>query len=293
MKEAIRQAIWSVAIAIILIAMLVIGSFKDLAIAEAICLPGNIFSVLTDSIAKLPAFLIMMAACGILLKCAYNKECNIVLKRLYIIAYFILGVVSATFAFVDCFQLIFAKRAYYFSVSAVCGVFVFLLFLNDLSKHRRQEYERYKKWAITACIIVGVVAAVSYGMKIIWKRASYIDVTQQGAQYSPWYKIVNVDDGWAMPDNKTALAFTTWALMTLTKIHPRLANKVGWMQVAINFFIVLVIIGSLFSGKYFLSDVAIGGIIGYATTKTAKVLAFGAEEDRTAMSENNLLGRIL
>ena len=293
MKEAIRQAIWSVTIAIVLLAMLVIGSFKDLAIAEAICLPGNTFSVLTDSIAKLPAFLIMMAACGILLKCAYNKECNIVLKRLYIIAYFILGVVSATFAFIDCFQLIFAKRAYYISVSLVCGVFVFLLFLNDLSKHRRQEYERYKKWAITACIIVGVVAAVSYGMKIIWKRASYIDVTQQGAQYSPWYKIVNVDGGWAMPDNKTALAFTTWALMTLTKIHPRLANKVGWMQVAINFFIVLVIIGSLFSGKYFLSDVAIGGIIGYATTKTAKVLAFGAEEDRTDLSENNLLGRIL
>ncbi|MGN0765021.1 MAG: hypothetical protein ACI4MO_00865 [Christensenellales bacterium] len=293
MKEAIRQAIWSVTIAIILLAMLVIGSFKDLAIAEAICLPGNTFSVLTDSIAKLPAFLIMMAACGILLKCAYNKECNIVLKRLYIIAYFILGVVSATFAFIDCFQLIFAKRAYYISVSLVCGVFVFLLFLNDLSKHRRQEYDRYKKWAITACIIVGVVAAVSYGMKIIWKRASYIDVTQQGAQYSPWYKIVNVDGGWAMPDNKTALAFTTWALMTLTKIHPRLANKVGWMQVAINFFIVLVIIGSLFSGKYFLSDVAIGGIIGYATTKTAKVLAFGAEEDRTDLSENNLLGRIL
>ena len=293
MKEAIRQAIWSVTIAIVLLAMLIIGSFKDLAIAEAICLPGNTFSVLTDSIAKLPAFLIMMAACGILLKCAYNKECNIVLKRLYIIAYFILGIVSATFAFIDCFQLIFAKRAYYTSVSLVCGVFVFLLFLNDLSKHRRQEYERYKKWAITACIIVGVVAVVSYGMKIIWKRASYIDVIQQGAQYSPWYKIVNVDGGWAMPDNKTALAFTTWTLMTLTKIHPRLANKVGWMQVGINLFVVLVIIGSLFSGKYFMADVAIGGIIGYAVTKTAKVLAFGAEEDRTAMAENNLLGRIL
>lgn len=293
MKEAIRQAIWSVAIAFILLTMLIIGSFKDLAIAEAICLPGNTFSVLIDSIAKVPAFLIMMAACGILLKCAYNKECNIVLMRLYIIAYFVLGIISATFAFIDLFQLIFDKRAYYVSVSAVCGVFVYLLFLNDLSKHRRQEYERYKKWAITACIIVGVVAGISYGMKFVWKRASYIDVAEQGATFSPWYKIVNVEGGWAMPDNKTALAFTTWTLMTLTKIHPRLANKVGWMQVAINFFVVLVIIGSLFSGKYFLSDVAIGGIIGYAVTKTVKVLAFGAEEDRTAMSENNLLGRIL
>lgn len=293
MKEAIRQAIWSVAIAFILLAMLVIGSFKDLAIAEAICLPGNTFSVLIDSIAKVPAFLIMMAACGILLKCAYNKECNIVLKRLYIIAYFVLGIISATFAFIDLFQLIFDKRVYHVSVSAVCGIFVFLLFLNDLSKHRRQEYERYKKWAITACIIVGVVAGISYGMKFVWKRASYIDVVEQGATFSPWYKIVNVEGGWAMPDNKTALAFTTWTLMTLTNIHPRLANKVGWMQVAINFFVVLVIIGSLFSGKYFLSDVAIGGIIGYAVTKTAKVLAFGADGDRTDLSENNLLGRIL
>ena len=293
MKEAIRQAIWSVAIAFILLTMLIIGSFKDLAIAEAICLPGNTFSVLIDSIAKVPAFLIMMAACGILLKCAYNKECNIVLKRLYIIAYFVLGIISATFAFIDLFQLIFDKRAYYVSVSAVCGIFVFLLFLNDLSKHRRQEYERYKKWAITDCIIVGVVAGISYGMKFVWKRASYIDVVEQGATFSPWYKIVNVEGGWAMPDNKTALAFTTWTLMTLTNIHPRLANKVGWMQVAINFFVVLVIIGSLFSGKYFLSDVAIGGIIGYAVTKTAKVLAFGADGDRTDLSENNLLGRIL
>ncbi|MGN0771317.1 MAG: hypothetical protein ACI4MI_01895 [Christensenellales bacterium] len=292
MKEAIRQAVWSIIIAMLLVIMLIVGSFKDLQIATAICLPGNAFSVFTDSIAKLPAFLIMMAACGILLKCAYNKECNIVLKRLYIIVYFCLGVLSAGFAFIDCFQLIFEQKAYYMSVAFVCGIFVFLLFLNDLSKHRRQEFERYKKWAIVACIVVGIVAALSYGMKIIWKRASYVDVID-GAEFSPWYKIVNVQDGRAMPDNKTALAFTAWMLMILTKIHPRLANKTGWMQVAINFFVILVIIGSLLSGKYFLSDIAIGGIIGYATTKTAKVLAFGAEGDRTALSEKNLLGRIL
>lgn len=272
--------------------MLIVGTFLDLKIAEAVYVPGNFFSVIIKALGKLPAFLIMAAACAILVRCAQNKECNIVLKRFFIVVYAGLGLLSAMFGFLDCIALIFKKVWQQYLVSLLCASLVYVLFMMDISKVRRQEFERYKKWAFSVCIIVGIVAGITYSMKFICQRASLIDILENGATFSPWYHIQRFVGGWAMPDNRTALAFTGWVLLTLTKIHPRMAGKELWFNLANITFILLVMVGNLISGVYYLSDIAIGGIIGFTITLVVRLLAFGPDGDRIALSERNIFNKL-
>ncbi len=292
MKESVRQLIIGLTTYVVLFALLIVGSFLDLKIAQAVSIPGNFFSVITKAVGKMPAFLIMAASCAILVRCAQNKECNIVLKRFFIVLYACLGLVSAMFGFLDCVALIFKKPAQQYFVSLLCAGLVYVLFMADISKFCKQEFERYKKWAFSVCIIVGIVAVVTYSMKFICQRATLIDILENGATFSPWYHITKFSGGWAMPDNRTALAFTGWILLTLTKIHPRMAGKELLFDFANIAFILLIMIGNLISGVYFVSDIAIGGLIGFTITLVVKLLAFGSDGDRIALSERNILNKL-
>ncbi|MEG1608352.1 MAG: phosphatase PAP2 family protein [Clostridia bacterium] len=274
-----------------LLILLIVGSVLDLKISSAMFNEDNVFSIFFEVIAKIPALLIASCCCIILFQCACAKQQNKHWKRFLCVVYAAVGVALATYAFLDGFDLLFDKKLFALVGAFVVGALAFGgLFLLS-RKARMQEYDRYKKWAVYYLLTLVVIMLVTLLLKLIWGRARFLDVKNDGASFSDWYKLVRVG-GDSMPSGHTAMACCLFMLVPLTKINPKWGESAYWIRLWSATFVGLTMLARLCGGYHYLSDVTISAIVCFAIIMTSNIIFFGKKGDKLSFNQNKFWDKI-
>lgn len=283
--------IWLVFASAILVTLLALGSAMDLKISESMFNEGNGFSVFFEVIAKIPALILASVCCMILFQCAYIKQENKIWKIFLCVVYACGGVALASYAFMDGFDLLFDKKLFSLLTSFCFGALVFGGLLLLSIKMRKQEYDRYKKWAIFYLITIAVVMIVTIIMKVIWGRARFLDVANSGAIFTNWYDIVRVG-GDSMPSGHTAMACCLFMAIPLAKINPKWKDSAYWIRLCCGAFVAFTMIARVCGGYHYVSDIAISAIVCFVIIMASNIIFFGKKVENLTFKENSFWDKI-
>lgn len=282
---------WLAGLGALLIVLLAVGCAYDYQISERMYSGGNLFSVFYEIIGKMPAYFIGGFACLVLYNTASSFQSKKSWRTFLCIVYAVAGVGVTALAFLDCFDFILGKKMYAIVASAFVGAIVFGAALLYTIKGRKQEFSRYKKWAVYYIITLAVIMIVVLILKLIWGRARYFDIAEGDAIFSPWYNLNRVG-GDSMPSGHTAMACCSFMVLPLTKINPKLKDF-GFCIRAFSFlFVALTMIARISGGYHYLTDVTTSAIVAAIIIFGSTILFFGKKRDNIAFKENSFWDKI-
>ena len=263
-KPKIRVFYYAGFYAIALILMIV-ASFKDLAIDNALYDPTNGFGVFFEKFAELPMFCIVPFAGTVMFyaRTMKDRKLNIILGIIYALAV-LAGWVLCLFKLGDdWFGEDFSK------VLRIVIAFAFsalTLFLGGLIK--RETMIKLRPLAVVGVLVFLVTAGGVEVIKRVWGRPRYRDMVNgvNGLSlndFAPWYTIKHMDNCRSFPSGHTYAMSETFLLLSVSDRFKKYRNKeiiffaIAFVMTALTAFSRLTV------GAHFLSDVVMGAVIGF------------------------------
>ena len=245
-----KVCVWSYFIVAAILVLLAVATLFDLKVSEILYARDNTFGKIYEAIGKMPAFVLAVFACFAL---GENSKVN---ERRQVKRYFfyVCGYLAGILAFVDFGEMMLSSKLYALIAGAALSIPLSGIALLSMKDITAEKLTALKKWAIVVLFSVVVIGIVVFLLKTVWSRARYVDTQKSSAVFSPWYKIVRVEDGDSFPSGHTSSSFAAAIAVLLNK---------KW-KVGIPAFVLAVLIA--FSRNYLMvhypTDVLFGALFG-------------------------------
>lgn len=285
--------IWLIGLPVVMICFLIVASFADYSIAQAIYNPNNIFSNIFSAIGKMPGFIIAAVSFAILAQCAfYKNDIKPFFKWTLTIIYFIGGIAMSTFSFFDISEIIFeTDKLWQYLSSGIAGILTFNVIFWIITRIREKEVERYNKWAVYCIVCVVAFLISTLALKSLWGRLRYEDIVEGAGEFYPWY-IIQKADGSSFPSGHTIMACGAFLLVPLTKFNEKASKNIFWLRLCPLSFVILTMLARMSAGNHFLSDVVMSSILAFVITMIANLCFWGKKGDNIAFSKDGLWSKL-
>ena len=284
-----KVCVWSSFIVAAILVLLAVATLFDLKVSEILYARDNTFGKIYEAIGKMPAFVLAVFACFAL---GENSKVN---ERRQVKRYFfyVCGYLAGILAFVDFGEMMLSSKLYALIAGAALSIPLSGIALLSMKDITAEKLTALKKWAIVVLFSVVVIGIVVFLLKTVWSRARYVDTQKSSAVFSPWYKIVRVEDGDSFPSGHAAFGGTLFLLLPLCGILDKFKGTEKAVFVAATLFVAIVMIARITDGHHYLSDVTVGFGISFFVQGAVVLAAYGKKLDKQVFDTQNKLERLL
>ncbi|MDF7664260.1 phosphatase PAP2 family protein [Bifidobacterium sp. ESL0763] len=236
--------------------LLVVGTFADLRIDQALYLPGNGFSAFFERLAPvIGATVLMIGAALVFWTCEFGRER---LSWLLLAGLVYLG--GTLVALALCYKYCRLFGAAYGVIAAV----LIACIVRRIPQELRWRY-RMAGIAIVAVFICSM--AVLEVAKIAWGRVRFRAMQGDTGLFTPWYHpngkrfraaVAAADDIKSFPSGHSLFAGSTLSLSLLALAGPRSHRHEGVVYAVALAYALVVMVSRMMQGAHFLSDVTVG-----------------------------------
>lgn len=274
--SARKVAVWAGAFGAFALALFVVGSVFDEAVAKAFYLGKNAFADMYEAIGKMPAFVLLAIAGGI------GGQYFLRIYRVKWVAaiFYLLTYAVCAFNFKDATDLLTDSTALSLAACAALGAVLACVVGFATARIDEERLLAYFKWAVAVAAAVVAIGAAVFVVKEIFARARYLDVVDGAAEFAPWYDFVKVDGGDSMPSGHTAYTATLFMLVPLCAINPRFEGKVNATAALAIAATTVTAFARICDGHHYLSDVAVAMLIAVAVQTAVIFAMYGKRLDR-------------
>ena len=274
--SARKVAVWAGVFGAFALALFVVGSVFDEAVAKAFYLGKNAFADMYEAIGKMPAFVLLAIAGGIGGQYFLRKyRVKWVAAIFYLLTYAV-----CAFNFKDATDLLTDSTALSLAACAALGAVLACVVGFATARIDEERLLAYFKWAVAVAIAVVAIGAAVFVVKEIFSRARFLDVVDGAAEFAPWYDFVKVDGGDSMPSGHTAYTATLFMLVPLCAINPRFEGKVNATAALAIAVTTVTAFARICDGHHYLSDVAVAMLIAVAVQTAVIFAMYGKRLDR-------------
>ena len=267
---------------LILIILLVVGTFNDKVIAESLFSPDNLFIKYVTSLGVFPFFsfavLFMGALCERIIYSKSHKVIRIILAALcYAIAIFVGFIGAGSLVDKDCLGNIYPQLNR--NIPVIVGICTFsntILLTLGFRLAKKNDDETLMKKIIVLLILLALSYALMQIFKGVFHRPRYRLVVKEyeGIGYIPWYQPFSGAEGFieslgidkgefrSFPSGHSILSMSmVYILQSLSWFSDKLRDKRFLLGVCGLIFSVIICFTRLILGAHYLSDVSMGAII--------------------------------
>ena len=274
--SARKVAVWAGVFGAFALALFVVGSVFDEAVAKAFYLGKNAFADMYEAIGKMPAFVLLAIAGGIGGQYFLRKyRVKWVAAIFYLLTYAV-----CAFNFKDATDLLTDSTALSLAACAALGAVLACVVGFATARIDEERLLAYFKWAVAVAIAVVAIGAAVFVVKEIFSRARFLDVVDGAAEFAPWYDFVKLDGGDSMPSGHTAYTATLFMLVPLCAINPRFEGKVNATAALAIAATTVTAFARICDGHHYLSDVAVAMLIAVAVQTAVIFAMYGKRLDR-------------
>lgn len=274
--SARKVAVWAGVFGAFALALFVVGSVFDEAVAKAFYLGKNAFADMYEAIGKMPAFVLLAIAGGIGGQYFLRKyRVKWVAAIFYLLTYAV-----CAFNFKDATDLLTESTALSLAACAALGAVLACVVGFATARIDEGRLFAYFKWAVAVAAAVVAIGAAVFVVKEIFSRARFLDVVDGAAEFAPWYDFVKVDGGDSMPSGHTAYTATLFMLVPLCAINPRFEGKVNATAALAIAATTVTAFARICDGHHYLSDVAVAMLISVAVQTAVIFAMYGKRLDR-------------
>ena len=274
--SARKVAVWAGVFGAFALALFVVGSVFDEAVAKAFYLGKNAFADMYEAIGKMPAFVLLAIAGGIGGQYFLRKyRVKWVAAIFYLLTYAV-----CAFNFKDATDLLTDSTALSLAACAALGAVLACVVGFATARIDEERLLAYFKWAVAVAIAVVAIGAAVFVVKEIFSRARFLDVVDGAAEFAPWYDFVKVDGGDSMPSGHTAYTATLFMLVPLCAINPRFEGKVNATAALAIAATTVTAFARICDGHHYLSDVAVAMLIAVAVQTAVIFAMYGKRLDK-------------
>ena len=242
-------------------ASLITASFVDLNLDKMLNDPSDGFSIWFEAMGEMPCRLICTFAGVTIFYLAENKALKIfgLIADLGGSAY--LGYHIASYLFLERFNIIFGV------IFGLC-IGIIALYIGQFIKYEDSLKKAFIILSVAGIIVMFVQLGTIEISKMIWGRVRFRDLLKQGSfdAFTPWYHINGINGNRSFPSGHTAGAAMSYLMMLLPFVSKKWAKR-RYLCFAIPLvFTSVVAYTRLVMGAHYLSDVTVGGAIGFTVT---------------------------
>ena len=252
----------------------------DLQVSVKMFAPKSIIGLITEVLAELPIDFALLLSASYIIVVGIRKKGG---KRVfYVVMGFLFSVVGGFYAgfipitFVRLFFEGGSSPLYFISIPIV--IIVSLLFMN---KFYNKYGEKYLKIAFLCCTYFLISFLISYAIKIPFGRMRFRDMEPPFNHFSPWYIINGVTGNDSFPSGHVINASFIFYIIFIVQKFLNCQNERLSYYILAGIWIMFVAYGRVIVGAHFLSDIAMGALIGFCLFQLMKAIT------------NKLLNRIV
>lgn len=241
-------------------AALAAAIFIDLKLDIALNNPENIFAVWFKNTGEIPSRLICPLA-GTILFYTYKD-------KLQQIAGFLITIGgSAYFGYYIGKHFFLEENRMIFSLIYGIGFGIFCLIIGKFIKIPDKHKNTIRQIAILSIIVMFIQITVIETVKYLWGRVRFRDLLAAGSYnaFTPWYKINGINGNKSFPSGHTAGAAMSYLMMFFPYLSKKWDKKYQLCFWLPCIYTCIVAFTRLIMGAHYLSDVTIGGVIGFTT----------------------------
>ncbi len=286
--ELLKNKLKDLAVIIIAIVLLILGTKFDFRFSDNIYSDNNWLNFFVAAIAKMPVYYATMYVCVALFVLALAKE-NKVEKYLMASIYAVGAFVSGMLMFEDVVETFMDgifKYLIAFAIGALLAGYLFYV-LKDKNK---ETFLSQKKEMLVIVISVALIVIATALLKEVIERTRFEDLLMQQGSFTPWYKKGTGGD--SMPSGHTAMVVALFAVIPYLKKIDLFKGKNYLYYPIICVFALCVALSRISMGKHFLSDTAVAMIVAFVISKAVTWCLLGFKEDKLEIKEGSLLAKL-
>lgn len=243
---------------------LIAGAFFDLKLDIWLNDPADAFSVWLQNTGEMPCRLICPFA-GTVLFYTCEQKWQKVAGFLIAIggsAYF--GYYVGKYFFVEQYRMAF-------SILWGVGFGLFVLLFASKVRFSKETAAALRTLAVAGILVMAVQLLCIEGMKYLWGRVRFRDLLAAGSYdaFTPWYQINGINGNKSFPSGHTAGAAMSYLILLLPYASAWWSKKRALCFAVPFVYTSAVAFTRLVMGAHYLSDVAMGGIVGFTTVLIA------------------------
>ncbi len=272
MNSKVRSLIEDVFVVAILGSLLIVAAKFDFRISDTLYLNNNWINYFVAVIAKMPTYFCGLYSSVCLFILAMQKE-NKVNKYIMMCVYVLGGLVCGALMLEDFVETVVKNDIIKYLVAGIVGLIIFFVLAYFLNKGDKDSILSNKKAYIAILIVLVIVVIISFLLKKIVDRTRFEDLLVKHGSFTNWYeKGVGGD---SMPSGHVASSLALIACYPIFSKFKLLENRKWLFDTIVFVFTVCVMLSRISMGKHFLSDVVIGALISYITSKIVLYIMFG------------------
>ena len=280
MNNKQKNLIVDASVILVILGLIILGTFKDLAISEKIYIGNEWINFFVAIIAKIPAYAFGFYACVCLFALAKDKEdkaMRIFLMCLYAGGAAICGMLGLEDLVESFISNFVEKTILYYAVAFVISAAVFYPVYLYISKKGSLILSANKKAYLSVILALGIIVVLSFVLKEFIERTRYEDVLFRLGRYTKWYEKGYGGD--SFPSGHTASAMAIIACYPLLKNIKILSDKKWIFDISIFVYVICVALSRIAFGMHYLTDVAFAALIAYVVSKAVYYVMFGFNDN--------------
>ncbi len=286
--KLLKSKIPDIIVFIVFAGLLILGTKLDFKISDKLYTERNWLNFFVAAIAKMPFYFIALYACVNLFISSLRKE-NKAEKYVMAFVYCIGALVCGMFAFEDMVE-VFIDGIFKYLIAMAIGALISGYLYYVFRNRNEEEIVKFKKEYLTIIIAAAIIVIVTFALKELIDRARFYEFLNRHGSFTPWYKKGTGGD--SMPSGHVAIAAALFATIPFFKKMDLFKGKNYLYYPVIAIYALLVGLSRIAFGMHYMSDVAIGGIVGYCVSKAVTWVLFGFNEENTEIKEGCLLNRL-
>lgn len=258
------------------ILFIVIGSFTDLKLSQAVFSKNNIIGLFLAAAGLIPGYGIGAFMCGVFFDQVKNRNLSLVKKIILSILMVVFFVVVDYFSSEDIFSVngfYHPEYEHYAMIIAFPFMYLYAFFGYKAAKDsKRQDLVKCAGIVFAAMLIILVAGTI--GLKVLVRRPRFRTVTRNIVPFYPWWKkcsnyreimtAANIlsDEFKSFPSGHTSVAALTMLFpVVLPVFYPEKQNKVLKWFICGAVYALVIGFSRILVGAHYLSDVGMGGLI--------------------------------
>ena len=244
---------------IVAVISLIISAFVDLSLDKMLNNTSNSFAIWLQNTGEIPSRLVCPLAGATLFYLVKNKFAKLVSLVIELGGSAYLGYYFGKYFFAD------NDNRMIFSIIYGLGVGVIILIAGNYIKIDSKYTNALKTIALISIIVMFVQIGLIECMKYLWGRVRFRDLLASGNYdaFTPWYVLNGVNGNKSFPSGHTAGASMSYLLMFMPFVFDKLKNKTALCFALPCVYTSLVAYTRLVMGAHYLSDVTMGGTVGF------------------------------
>jgi len=252
-QKNLLRTIYTILFPALCIVLLIVAAFRDYQLDASLNAPENVFGQFLAHYGELPVYLVIPFAFAVLLRAAESKGKKILFGVLYFAAGILFGIQFTERWYSGDLKTVFA---------VLTGLALALLCLLLLRRISPETIKRLKPFALFILMSAACTALATEGMKQIWGRVRFRDLDSQ-AQFIAWYLPQGRTGNKSFPSGHTSAAASIFALIALPDVFAKLKKlELPFFLIAAAFTFA-VGISRMIVGAHYLSDIAMGAMLGF------------------------------